>query len=613
MGEENLKISKLGQNYAEDYKRFGENILQETANNLAKIRIFPQRKLQVPTFQEPIKGLTVEHNENQEETAEGDDVSAENNSNKSESNTNQYKNDSNEGFSDTKSVKNASYSKLISKEQRIHAKSSSKMSDRKAEAQLGELVNTMDDIDDLGKQHISELNDTELPDGGVLKGGFYYETEGGQGQYNSNYRAVVNNTWQNKSKNFGIIFNGNIGYKAAQEDIGEDDYSKYFDNDDDTNGEKSVEQATDSISGNLQKKTENPQEPSEKDTENQPKPSEAAPSYTKNMTGDFSLKARYSNEDILVGAGVAANFHSPDHKMLDINATVIYLGIGADLIRRTNFVRTSDGQMNSSSEMKLKLDLISNKRHKAEDDPKDQADDVTGETLSDEVSDSGDDSNVAYNQDLKELKVGEKGLANKEKADSINKDLSAFYDSRAGKGFDLDFEYDDSKCGFISTYGFNVVDKQDKGTKLQIGPVLGVYDYNTPGEEEENKEALQVTVGTIVDFSKVYCDGSELSCRTNLVYKRIMEQGSKPSNIGYLTFTGSYDNPKKNFYAGVDAGYIKTDMAFSYVNANINKDFKNFNVRLNVGATNIKGLDLNDSEYQVSAQLTYTIPYGKKK
>ncbi len=609
MGEDNLKISRLGQNYSEEYQKFGENILQETANNLAKHGIFPQRHLQTPSWQEPIKGLAVEHQEAKDEKpTEKEDNSQSKGKSKETVKTNLYKKDRSGNFSSSsKSTTRDSYSKLASKESQLHTQDITKMSEQKAETEIGQLVDTMEDIDDLGKQHIADLHNTVLPDNGMISGGLYFEVNSNQGKTNASYRATVKNSWQNSAKNFGIVVNGNIGYKINSNSENNDDdfdFSELSYLDDEDENIPSAQQTSSAQQPASEQKPVIDEKPvldsDTQQTENERK---------NFLSGDISVRARYSFDDFIVGGGVAANIYSPNHKILDINATVIYSGIGADLIRRTNFVKNSEGKVVPTSEMKLKLDLINNKNKADGNSKNNNATPVKVDDSDIEVSDA-EISAIAYNQG-KGLKVGGDGLASKDEADATNQEIFAFYNSRAGKGFDLDFEYDSSKCGFVSTYGFNIVNKPDKGVKFQASPVLGLHDYNSPGEKE-SKDAIQLTVGGIADFSKIYADGSELSCRASITSKRIMEQEAKPLNFSYITFEGNYDNPKKNLYVGLEAGYIKTDMNFSYINANVNKDYKNFNVRLNAGATRTKGLGLDESDYQVSAQVTYTIPYGKK-
>ena len=321
--------------------------------------------------------------------------------------------------------------------------------------------------------------------------------------------------------------------------------------------------------------------------------------FEKEISGNVSISTRYDAGRLFIGGGIDHNRYNKHTQITDIYASAIdkKSGIGGDLTRRA-IVSTdpSTGERTLKSEMKLKIDIINNKANYDEDD---------NETIT--STNSSDDS---YRTDTKSIRISSSGESLNNEVNEDNEELQNFNKKKDGTGLDLDFEYDNSKCGILGKYGFNVVNDKDNKAIVQASPIFGLYDYTSPTDEDH--EALKITAGGLIELNKKYSDGSILQGSGSLIYTRKMETGYSPTNTSYALLNLSYDNPKKKLYVGLDAAYIKSNIDIKYVNANVNKDFKNVNLRLNAGISNVNGYAQDCTDYQISAQVTYTIPYGGK-
>ncbi len=181
-----------------------------------------------------------------------------------------------------------------------------------------------------------------------------------------------------------------------------------------------------------------------------------------------------------------------------------------------------------------------------------------------------------------------------------------------GTGFNVDFEYDNTKCGFIAEYGINIINNPEKRVKLVAAPVLGAYRYSTP--KEENNEALQMAFGSVVEFQKEWRNGQTLNAEFCAVKEGIYEQGDKPKYSHYITFEGNYNNPRKRISANLTAVHIKTqETSLSSIEANVNYSAKNFDIGLQAGINKIVAFGEVNNNYQVGIRGSYYLPYKTSK
>ena len=601
-----VNLYNYGTNYALEYKTFGDNILKNCEETLHKAGIFTTKKQSnSPLAQNPIKGISVE------KTPDNIDEITDNKKTNDKANT-QYNNEKTNTISSTKNIASDSYTKLAKKEQSLSTKTKLSPVEGSALRDINEAVNTYEDIENIGHKHLEQLTE-ELPEHGNLSGGTILSAEKEGSTRTQEYQLSIKNTWQSKSKKFGVVFNGQIGSKytqaKAKSEAAIDDIDIDIDDDDNGDTDSNIKPNVDDSKGsNI--------------SEQQQNDADKLQSFKlKEYTGNAELHARYDTGRILIGGGVNYNRYNNGTQIANVYGSAVEKrsGIGGDITRRmTIIVDPETGERTLKSEMKVKIDIINNKANYYDDDEKSNlSEESATENNNDEInnikdSDSEDDS---YRTDTKGIKINSDGKSLNDDVNTENQKLREFNKRKDGTGIDLDFEYDQNKCGILGKYGFNITDNKEKNSLIQVSPILGVYDFTSPVEEEEDDEAVRITTGGLIEVNKEYANGSKFEGSGSIIYTRNMETGHQPTNTIYALLNLGYDNPKKKFYIGIDAAHIKSNsnIKISYLNTNVNKDFKNINLRLNAGISNITTYDDSSTDYQVSAHVTYTIPYGGKK
>ena len=225
-----------------------------------------------------------------------------------------------------------------------------------------------------------------------------------------------------------------------------------------------------------------------------------------------------------------------------------------------------------------------------------------------------DPSGAAYTTDIPVTSAMDLGEENQLRKEIINEadELGQKTIEKKGKGFNLDFEYDDSKCGFIGEYGFDLLKKENQNSKFVVAPVFGVYDYTPPTDEDA--ESFKGTIGVASEFNKTWADGQSVNASMYAVCNRVVAKGHHPQDTQYLVFKGGYNNPKKKFSVNADAGLVRTNaMNVAYAEADVNYSTKNFDLGLETGYARFKAYGKSDHDYQVALKCKYNIPYKTKK
>lgn len=460
------------------------------------------------------------------------------------------------GFTNPKSTVSGSYTKLLSL-----GNASSKglpMSEQQTErvAEASDFVEVMEDIDAAGQKHIDFLT-TELPESGMISGSASVYLERGQGEKSQTYQADVVNSWQNKGKTFGIVAGASFGYQNTHS-TGEEKFDINF--------------------------TE--QEPSNNEV---PAKSDFGSKTVK--TGSVVVDARLKTKEFIYGAGVNSVVTEDNTQVHDqyITAKNLPTGISGNLMRRTVVSKNSEtGESTVKSRMKLKLSLF---------DRNDS-----------NISQATYNSNITVNSAMDSGEENELRKSVMAQADELGQKTVG----KNGRGFDLDFEYDNTKCGFISEYGFGLTKKDDQDTNFVIAPVLGVYDYNPP--TDESTESLEGILGVASKFEKNWSDGQSVNASLYAVNNRVVANGHKPKDTQYVVFNGGYVNPKIKFSAGVNAGLVRTNaMNLAYAETSVNYSMKNVDLGLEAGCTKFNAFGKSDYDYQVALKCKYNIPYKTKK
>lgn len=396
----------------------------------------------------------------------------------------------------------------------------------------GRLTYAMETIDDRQKQNL-EFLDKSVPEGGNISGSVncYYEKESNSSQ--TTLFGEVKNCWQNKKKNIYTEFYAATGY----------------------NNETSAEGER-----------------------------------TKKVVGNVSFNARLDKGNFKYGAG--ANYYSETGlETLDFNISTRHkqTGIGADLTRRTTITRDEEtGGKNVKNEMKLKIDIISNKN----DNPK------------------NDDSS---NRQIK-FESGTSALPSEvEEVNTKAQNMSSSYIKPERKnGFDVDFEYNNNQCGATFEYNRNFYNKNNE--VLSIAPVIGLHEYTDP-TLDNNNESFEMTTGVITQFGKKYSNGQTFTGTITAMADRMVKKGSRPYDTTYILANACYNNPKAKFSAAVDAGMIKSgNITLNYANLIAEKQFKNSALELSAGISkySYSGGE-NEKLFNVLATYKYNIPYKTKK
>ncbi len=551
MGIEKIE-NGIAQNYAESYKLYGEKVCKESEQILKKAGITIPIGKSPEQQDEPIKGLSVEKTDDTKK-----------------SNTHGTTHKTREkGATNLTRVVNNTYNKLVSTQNKLTQKANLSESETEGLEDVNDLVNTVDDIDNIGQSHIDNLTE-EMPESGLIQGNIYTSVERAKGTQTNTFHAIVNNQWQNKNKTFGITASASYGYEHNKYTGNSFEFD--FESDSDTTEPKDLDTAS--------TKTTDPTSAPKKDESDVPAAdnSEQLSSETSKM-GSISINTRFDSNKITLGAGIDSNFYPNSNQIHDQHITILHkdTNIGADLTRRT--VVTKDektGETIQKSQMKFKIDLVNRKK----------------------------DNLLSNNRtDKQSQQESEVSLADDTTATEDNPLLNI------GKGWDIDFEYDNSKCGIAAQYGINLVNKPQKQFNLTIAPVAGIYDYTSP--TDNNAEAVKGTAGLITEISKGWNDGQRVNASIIGAINRVAQNGAAPSDTKYISFEGSYINPGKNIFASLEAGAIDTgNMKMRYAELNAGYDIKDFNIGLHAGITNIKDNESSDNNYELGLKVAYRIPY----
>ena len=556
---ENLKVNG---NYAKNqYVKVEENTSNDSKPAQKKSsEPIPVGKPVENNDEKPMTGLVLEHkedaNDDKPEDKNEKDASEKNNtSNKTDSNSTKSVNKNNltrEKFNDSNNSLNDSYRNLLRKNVGLRASDTADGTD----LTNNNLTEALEDIDNAGKEHIRNLQST-LPDDGLLSGSVSFTHESSEAELTETTYVNINNSWQNKKKNFGIFASGTLNYEKSISKIENTDVPEVQNNQTDT--------GNNDYGAFVQNETN-----------------------TKNFSGNFSLNARYDTKDVIVGGGVSATFYNDEDKMYDIFVTGVHKPskIGFDLTRRTIKVKDSEsGESVSKSKMKLKVDIIDRKSNNDE---------------------------FEFDNPIKPHEVSLPSESNEEiqKANEENNKIKNLK-AKNGSGIDVDFEYDDTKCGVLVGYGVNLVNNPKTATRLTVAPVLGLYSYS----EADESDAAKITFGGNIEFKKIYPAGQRISADLSVINDRIAAQGSKPVDAFYTIFSGSYTNPRAKLSTNLDAGYIKSGSnSIAYVEGNIGYQIKDFNIGVKGGYSTASGEEFYDEHTtQIGASVTYTIPYKTRK
>lgn len=520
-------------------------------------------------------------------------------------------------FSDTNSTVNNVYTTLANKQSQLSSKNNLKSSQQKGLNEVGNFVNAMDDIESAGQSHIDAL-DEELPENGYVSGSMTSGYQRNSGEESFSFEANIKNSWQNKSKTFGIVASGSFGYtqtRTAGEsfDITDSDLDEFYDDSDDEGDDNSeVKTATQSSARRLNRSADKSAD-SEDSGDSGDAETDLMNSIERSRTGNISINARYKRGGYTYGAGLVSNFMSDKSQMHDQFITVkTPFDVSADLMRRTHVSYDSEtGERSSKAQMKLKLDIL----NRGKDEDISQYDE-TQEPVSDdtEVINKNDAAvQVSDDQDSDSENPSEERLSNIIKNDTITKvqEDAKKHKVKDGSGWDVDFKYDDNVCGFAAEYGINIINNPENKERFTVAPLIGAYDHTSPADDDD--EAFQGSVGISSEYKKMWKDGESVNLSLTSVANRVMEGGKKPQDLVYTVFSGSYKNPRKKLNVDVDAGVIKSDVSLVYVEAGVSKQFKNLNVTAQGGYSYTKFGSSKDKSFQFLLTGTYNIPYGKKK
>ena len=577
---------KLGEKAISDYNKRGKEILAECQNILKRANV--PIPIVADNNKENVAGLQVEHidentiSEDENTKSEDENIRPEEDkedvkeSNKESETSFDISNSVKEGkFSGNNSTINSTYSKIVSRENKIKNSGSSS----KSVVSVQNFTDAMDDIEAAGKQHIAALDD-QLPESGNVSGGFTSSYQKSTGVNSYSFQANVTNAWQNKKKNFGIVASASIGHDEKKVNGDIYDADDYFDDDDDadtnnTDNDKSSTASTGSTS----------------DSENNSAvPEESLNEASSSKFGSISVNMRLKKENFTYGGGIVSTFSTEKTQVHDQFITVkhndtgsLLDGVSADLTRRT-YVSFDDetGERYSRSEMKLTVDLVN--RGKDEDIVDEPEPDTPSETEPANLVEN--ESRTEAEEDAKKHKI------------------------KDGSGLDIDFKYDSTVCGAEFQYGINVVNDAKKKVRFTVAPVGGAFDYSASDSEPE---AFKASLGIASEFKKRWKDGSSLDASLYAIANRVVQNGSSPNDLCYVIANGQYSNPRKKLNVNVDAGIIKNQVSTAYIEASASKQMKNFDIAVQAGLSKTKAGDVVDNSFQVLVSGKYNIPYKTKK
>lgn len=304
-----------------------------------------------------------------------------------------------------------------------------------------------------------------------------------------------------------------------------------------------------------------------------------------NLSLNLSANARYNHEKFKVGAKVESTFYENKDQITDISLTGIdkKTKIGADITRTTMVTHDKEGNKVAKHKLKIKFDLLSNKPGENEEYPHEDPIKPHDITLPSES-----------NSDIQEANAQIKKFENLSHKD--------------GSGFDVDFEYDNLKCGFIGEYGLNVINNPEKGTRLTVAPALGLYYHST---NDDSTEAAQITFGSNIRFRKKWADEQTLKADLSVMDNRVVETGCRPIDGFYSVVSGEYKNPRAKLSVNAEAGYIKSHPAsVTYAEARVGYQIKHMNIGLKGGFSNIvDGSENHEKNLQFAGSVIYILPY----
>ena len=308
---------------------------------------------------------------------------------------------------------------------------------------------------------------------------------------------------------------------------------------------------------------------------------------TKKIVGNVSFDGRYdgAKNNFIYGAGAEYNSYSNDTQVLNIHAAAKHkpTNIGANITRRTTFSKdTENGKTARVSNIKLKIDILSNKT-----------------------------SEQAYSP----FSVDTSSSALPQQAVTINNeatnDAAQYIKSDRKNGWDVDFKYDENECGFVAEYNRNLY--QGENGFFAAAPVIGLHDYTDPNETNNN-ESVKMTGGVVLQAGKKWANGQTFKGTITTIGNRIVKTGYKPYDSDYVLANFSYNNPKAQLTAELDAATIKSgESLLKYAGLYVEKQMKNSNFGLTVGVAKSDISGEVENLFNVMATYKYNFPYKTKK
>lgn len=550
-----------------------------------------QKEEQTVVAQEP----TEAPNEQKNSEKEKDDKSKQNYKESSTSKAN---------FTNSNSTVHNTYTKFSNKVSQLSSKDSLKDYQRNGLNSVNDVVNVMEDIEAAGQSHIDALEE-ELPDNGLVEGSVTSSYQSSVGEQNFSLEVNIKNSWQNKKKNFGIVASASFGYEQSNTtdktfDIDDEDFEGIYNDDNDEN-ENNIKNAV--VKAHNLKTSDSPEIGELTDDV----PSEDILGTSKSRVGNFSLNLRYKKGDFIYGGGLASEFSADKSQRHDQFVTVknISTNISADLMRRTHITYDPEtGERVSKAEMKLKLDLlnrgkkenINNYEEKSQDEIINEQAQLAGNTETDDLNTENNDENTS-------------GIIKNEEIEEAEADAQT-HKVKDGSGWDVDFKYDGTVCGIGAEYGINLINNPKSKERLTVAPLGGIYDYNPPSDNAS--ESFKYTLGVASEYKKAWDDGKSVNASLSVIANRTLSKGNAPKDLAYAIFSGNYKNPRKKLNVDLDAGIIKSDATIAYIEAGASKQFKNFNVKGQIGYTHTNYGVSKENTVQAVVTGTYNIPYGKK-
>lgn len=555
---------KSANSYVTGYEQYGQKVLEDCKKILNRAGVtVPVGQNKDDKKDKPITGFELEHQ--QDDPVPAEEPKAEDK--KSKKVTSSSSDDSSDATVHTSTI-NETFTKLNATENRLNSKTQLTSFENEGLSAVSDFVDQMEDIEDAGQNHIDALT-AKYPENGVVSGTTFASYENSTYGTTDTFLANVSNSWQSKDKSF--VINGSATFGIENTRLSRNTTDLFFDE----SGSSSDTDADDAI-------------PEEVIDEIKDEISDELTTTQRKVTGGVSLSFRLDGKKMIYGGGVKSNFYTDGSQIHDQNLTVGFKesDIAGDLTRR--MVVSADpesGERITSSKMKLKINII-NRNNQQDETEETETTDAT------QSIDAAQDTDTADNDNNNN---------NAEPQDNV---------SQNGKGWNVDFKYDDSVCGFSAEHGFKVINKPK--TELTIAPAFGAFDYNDP--TGETNESLKCTAGAIVDFRKEWGSGHVIEAQGAAIGSRVVQSGSRPSDFGYLTLSGEYNSPKKTVKVKLDSGIIKVpQISMKYAQVNADVAVKNGNIGIQAGYQKFNSPNLSFDDWKVAAKYTYNIPYGKKK